>query len=158
MSQPTTNDSAAPINATMEIPTDIKRHPFRGFLWGLILGLGVAILLIVTKLITLAIAPIVTVIIVVALLATIWGLVGPAKQAKGPIPVQITPSPAPPQSRFDDFADSPTAPVQPIDAPAEVPGEIAADEAPQPDTSVFDAPPAGAASTDPAEPADSDDD
>ena len=48
--------------------------------------------------ITLAITPIVVTIIVTALLGTIWGLVGPAKKAKGPVPVKISPTQAPPPS------------------------------------------------------------
>jgi hypothetical protein len=160
MNQPMTNDSAPATNATMEIPTDLKRHPVRGFLWGLFTGLGLALVLVITKVITLGIVPIVVTIVVVALLCTIWGLVGPAKKAKGPIPVVITPSPTPPPSRFDDFADSSRTPVAPVPEPVEAPGDVAAeaaDQAPKPDTSVFDAPPADAASADPADPAASDD-
>ena len=157
MNQPMTSDPSAPAtNATPEVPTETKRHPIRGFFWGLLTGLGLALVLVVTKVITLAIAPIVVVIVVVALLCTIWGLVGPAKKAKGPIPVVITPSPTPPPSRFDDFSDGPRTPVatvapvpEPVQAPSDVVAE-ATDQVPSPGTSVFDAPPADAASADPA--------
>lgn len=159
MSDSMTNDTA-PTNATMEIPTEIKRHPVRGFLWGLITGIGLALVLVITKVIMLSIPSIVITIVVVALLCTIWGLVGPAKKAKGPIPVQITPSPAPPPSRFDDFTDSPATPVAPVPEPVEALDEVAdaVDESRQPDTSGFDAPQADAVSDGPAEPDGSNDD
>jgi len=125
------NDAATPMSGTMEIQTEIKRHPIRGFLWGTITGIGLALVLVVTKVITLSIPAIVITIIVVALLATLWGLVGPAKKAGGPVPVTITPSPTPPASRFDDFEAPPQPRVAPVPEPVEAPGDetAAADDA-----------------------------
>jgi hypothetical protein len=159
MNQPITNDSAPATNATMEIPTETKRHPIRGFFWGLLTGLGLALVLVVSKVITLSITSIVVTIVVVALLSTIWGLVGPAKKAQGPIPVTITQTPAPPPSRFDDFTDGPRTPAEPVPEPVEAPSDVAeaADRTPKRDTSGFDAPQADSAGDDPAGSAASDD-
>jgi hypothetical protein len=145
------------MNATMEIPTEIKRHPIRGFLWGIITGIGVALILIVTKVITLSIPAMVITIVVVALLATLWGLVGPAKKARGPVPITITPSPAPSPSRFDDYAAPAPAEVAPVPDAVE---DIAAEVADTPEAvaaEVADAPEAVADVGDEVKPESSDD-
>ena len=87
----------------VEVPTDLRRHPFRGLAWGFLGGIGLALVLIVTKVIELAILPLVIVVVVMMLLGLLWGVLAPPKSPKGPVPVKVTPGPQPTATRFDDF-------------------------------------------------------
>jgi len=86
----------------VEVPTDLRRHPFRGLAWGFLGGLGLALVLIVTKVIELAIVPLVLVIVAVMVLGCLWGILAPPKPPSGPVPVEVTPGPQPTATRFDD--------------------------------------------------------
>ena len=85
--------------------TTTKRHPIRGAIWGLILGLGVVIYLtLVFPVIALeSISQVATqgiiVIVVVMVLSLIWGMYGPAKAPKGPAPASAAPMPATAEER-----------------------------------------------------------
>ncbi len=57
-----------------------QTRPVRGALWGLLLGLGLALLSINSKIISLAIVPIVIVVIIGIALGVLWSMFGPAKQ------------------------------------------------------------------------------
>lgn len=99
----------------IEAPLELQRHPIRAFFWALVLGLGLALVLIVTKVITLAIVSVVLVIAVVVVLGVLWGLFGPAKEPTGPRPVVVTPdtgyaSPSTDRSAAPTDGDSPDEP------------------------------------------------
>ena len=77
--------------------TQLKRHPVRGALWGLVLGLGVFVYLtFVWPVIGLDDVTAVAikggaVVGSVMLAAILWGLFGPAKKPKGPVPADAAP-------------------------------------------------------------------
>lgn len=54
-------------------------HPIRGVLWGIVFGLGLVIVTIVTKVISLSLVPAVVVLVIGIALGTLWSLFGPAK-------------------------------------------------------------------------------
>ena len=103
MSEPTT----ATISATTH-PAELRRHPIRGLLWGLMMGIGLTLVLVVTKVISLDLTMMIVVTAIAMLVAVLWSTVGPAKQPKGPPPATVTASTAPAASRFDDFDATPT--------------------------------------------------
>jgi hypothetical protein len=59
--------------------TGVKRHPIRGFFGGLFLGLGIAQLLIVFKVVVLGSVVPAIVVIVVTVLGVVWALYGPVR-------------------------------------------------------------------------------
>lgn len=81
--------------------TTLKRHPIRAALWGLILGLGVFVYLtfvwpvILLDNVTNVALKGAVVVVGVMVLATLWGLFGPAKKPKGMAPVAAAAPPAP---------------------------------------------------------------
>ena len=95
--------------------TTIKRHPIRGAIWGLILGLGVFLLLtvawpvigldaassVLTKAAIFA--------VVFAVLGALWGSYAPAKKPKGMAPAAeaYEPPPAPIEEAPPAFDDAP---------------------------------------------------
>jgi hypothetical protein len=72
----------------------VKRRPIRGFVWGLIAGLGLALILINFAVIALGTMAPWAVTLAVAVLGVLWGLFGPARTI-GVAPVTPPPS-APP--------------------------------------------------------------
>jgi predicted lipid-binding transport protein (Tim44 family) len=68
-----------------------KTHPIRGILWGLMMGLGLSIVLVLTKVIPLELVPMLIVLLVGTVLGTLWSVFGPAKHAKG-VPAAATES------------------------------------------------------------------
>jgi len=59
-----------------------KTHPVRGVLWGLMMGLGLSIVLVLTKVIPFALAPMLIVLVLGTVIGTVWSIFGPAKHAK----------------------------------------------------------------------------
>ena len=59
-----------------------KTHPIRGILWGLMMGLGLSIVLVLTKVIPLDLVPMLIVLLVGTVLGTLWSIFGPAKSPK----------------------------------------------------------------------------
>jgi hypothetical protein len=86
-----------------------KTHPIRGALWGLMLGIGLAFVLVFTKVIYLSLVPILIVILAAIVVGILWGQFAPAKPPKDPEPVRVEQTPAPESSRFDDFTDTDAA-------------------------------------------------
>lgn len=82
-----------------------RTHPFRGALWGLMLGVGLALVLVLTTVIYLSLVPILIVIAAAIVVGILWGQFAPAKPPKDPEPVRVEQTPAPESSRFDDFTD-----------------------------------------------------
>ena len=83
----------------------IKRHPIRGFIWGILFGLGLALIAIGQGYAALGTLPPFILVIVGIVVGTVWGLVAPAKQPKGEPPRQPVPVEKVEPSRFDDFTD-----------------------------------------------------
>lgn len=80
----------------------LKRHPIRGFFWGLLAGIGVAFILINFAVVALGTLTPWVIALGVAVLGVIWGLVGPARSIgiapvvpSGPAPEPL-PNPGPP--------------------------------------------------------------
>lgn len=93
--------------------TVTERHPVRGFLWGLLMGLGLAIVAVVTTLVSLSLVTVVVLVVVGAVVGVVWGLYGPAKPPKGRAPDARM---APPETtRFDDFDERSIRPDPPAD-------------------------------------------
>jgi hypothetical protein len=59
-----------------------KTHQIRGILWGLMMGLGLSIVLVLTKVIALDFVPMLIVLLVGTVLGTLWSIFGPAKSPK----------------------------------------------------------------------------
>lgn len=59
-----------------------QTHPVRGVIWGLLLGLGLALVAIVTRTVVLGWIPVVLLVVVGTAVGLAWGLFGPAKAAK----------------------------------------------------------------------------
>lgn len=83
----------------------LKRHPVRGFLYGVLFGLGLAMIFVGQGWTALGTWGPFVVFVVGLVLATLWGAFGPAKPPKGPEPVPVEAVTAPPPSRFDDFGE-----------------------------------------------------
>lgn len=62
--------------------TQKKTRPVAGGLWGLLLGLGLALLAVDRTIIDLAVIPVVVVVVVGIVLGVLWGLFGPASRAR----------------------------------------------------------------------------
>lgn len=98
--------------------TITKRHPIRGFLYGILLGLGLMLLVVGQGIAALGTYPPFIVLIVGIVLGTLWGTYGPAKAPKGPPPAGATvvddapapePEPAAVAATMADEADAPEA-------------------------------------------------
>ncbi len=87
--------------------TVTKRHPIRGFLWGLMMGLGLALVAVIIKVMTLTLANLIILTSIGVAFGIVWGLFGPEKAPTGPAPAARTVV-IPEATRFDDF-DQPTA-------------------------------------------------
>ena len=120
-----------------------KRHPIRGFIWGILFGLGLALIAIGQGYAALGTLPPFILVIVGIVVGTVWGLVAPAKKPKGEPPRQPVPVEKVEPSRFDDFTDptpagtpAPAAPIvidaEPLASPEPVasPEPLASPEAP----------------------------
>lgn len=58
------------------------RKPVAGVLWGIVFGLGLALLAVNLKIIELALAPMIVVFVVGVVLGVLWSMFGPAKGPK----------------------------------------------------------------------------
>jgi hypothetical protein len=86
--------------------TTTTTHPIRGALWGLVLGVGLALVLVITKVIYLDLVPILVVLAATVVVGILWGQFAPATPPKGPEPVRVEQIHARESTRFDDFTDS----------------------------------------------------
>jgi hypothetical protein len=98
--------------------TTVKRHPIRGFLYGIMFGLGLALVAIGQSWAALGTLPPFILFIVGIIIGTAWATFGPAKGPKGAGPSTPAPEPDPPtapspvevvdetiESSTDDLAD-----------------------------------------------------
>ena len=64
----------------------VVRHPIRGLLWGLVLGIGLAFMLVFSTIIVFARIPVVITITVGTLAGLLWSVLGPPRTTKSPPP------------------------------------------------------------------------
>lgn len=83
----------------------IKRHPIRGGLYGLILGLGVAIYLVIFSVTPFSVSTAIVVTAIGLVVGILWGLFAPAKKPKGAGPTDEY------QPAFSRAADDHAAPT-----------------------------------------------
>jgi len=86
--------------------TTTKRHPIRGFFYGIFFGLGLALVGIGQKWVALGTWPPFILLIVGIIVGTIWSTYGPAKAPKGPAPSSAEPEPMPEPSDPGDAVDA----------------------------------------------------
>ncbi len=81
------------MTTTTTAPTTTKKHPIRGFLYGIPFGLGLAMIAIGQKWAALGTWPPFIIFVIGVLASMAWGMFGPAKAPKGDPP--NTPADAP---------------------------------------------------------------
>jgi hypothetical protein len=106
-------------SSTHRPPATVKRaHPVRGIVWGLLFGIGLAAVLVITTVISLDLLTVVIVVVAATIVGVLWSIFGPATPPKGPPPTPKRPAPPTP-SRFDDF--DPPAPETTATEPSSAP-------------------------------------
>jgi hypothetical protein len=76
-----------------EPETATRRHPVRGGLYGLCLGIGAAIYLIIFSLVPFDVVTSVVVAAAGVVVGILWGLFAPARKPDGPPPATVEPDP-----------------------------------------------------------------
>ncbi len=84
-----------------------KPKPIAGALWGIPLGLGLGLLAINSKIISLSIVPFVIVVVIGIALGIVWSMFGPAKKPKGAPPPDVATEQPPPPTEQPPSADEP---------------------------------------------------
>ena len=79
---------------TTATQSKLKRHPIRGALFGLLLGIGTAALLIMYAVIALGTLTPIVVIVLGVVVGVLWGMFGPAKGSREPPPSRLRTMPA----------------------------------------------------------------
>lgn len=64
----------------------LHRHPIRGAIWGLVMGFGVILLLMVVRIVPVTIPMAIVYAVVGGVVGVLWGVFGPPKRPKGPAP------------------------------------------------------------------------
>ena len=109
--------------------TVIKRHPIRGLLWGILFGLGIALVAVGQGWAALGTAPPFILFLVGLVVGTLWGMFGPAKAAKGtPPPEPVTVEQTEPDAPTEHEPELPAEPDQTTESAGEdAPGDGGAD-------------------------------
>lgn len=82
--------------------TVTEKHPIRGFFWGLLMGIGLALVAIITKVVSLSLTTSIVLVAVCIVFGVLWGVYAPPRAPQGPAPAPRTVVSAE-VSRFDDF-------------------------------------------------------
>ncbi len=90
-----------------------KRHPIRGFIWGIFFGLGLALIAIGQGYAALGTWPPLILLIVGIVVGTLWGLFAPAKKPKGEPPREQVPVEALGSQRSERSAEVTAADPEP---------------------------------------------
>jgi hypothetical protein len=93
----------------------VKRHPVRGLLWGLLLGVGLTGLLILTNVVAIGTITPWVILIFCVLFGIAWGLFAPPKKAKGDPPLATEPLP-PSEAVPPGDPAAPAEPAAPVEA------------------------------------------
>ena len=109
--------------ATTTTTAKTKRHPIRGFLYGIPFGLGIAMIAIGQKWAALGTWPPFILFVVGVLVSMAWSTFGPAKAPKDPPPVGVSP-----EAVDSEIAPAPDAVT---DVDGDVDGETPADPTPE---------------------------
>jgi hypothetical protein len=88
--------------------TVTKRHPIRGFLYGIFFGLGLVLIVVGQGIAALGTWPPVIVFVVGLIAATLWSIYGPAKAPKGPPPAGATVVDTEPVEESEPLAPAPS--------------------------------------------------
>ena len=116
----------------------VRKHPIRGAIWGLLLGLGLAIYAILFAIIPFTDwVPLILVVLAGVVIGVAWAYLAPAKKP-GPPPAAPQPAAAPPEA--ESMPDEPVdvTPAGGADAPAE-PGPDPSSDADAADADAGDA-------------------
>lgn len=119
--------------------TQVQRHPIRGGLYGISLGIGVAIYLILFAVTPFRISTLVTIVVIGAVVGIAWGLLAPAKRLDG-VPASASAF-GTTFTRSDDVDHGPAATYEQefgVDTESRDDGAFGA---PAPDDRAFGAPP-----------------
>lgn len=100
----------------------VKRHPIRGFFGGLFLGLGVALLLVVSSQIALGTLTPLVVVAVGIVVGVLWAVVGPARGGRRDTTTVPAPVPMPPPVVEPVEMVEPTGSAESAEATAQVTG------------------------------------
>ena len=92
----------------------VRYHPIRGAVYGLLFGLGLALLLMVFKVLALSVPMIIVLGILFLVLGGLWGRFAPPRAAKDPPPTERAVARA-------NLADSPNPPPPPQGPPRDAP-------------------------------------
>lgn len=112
----------------MAASTTKKSHPIRGALFGLLLGLGLALIAVGRKIANLdSIVPILLVVVGV-IIGVVWAMVGPAKQPKEPAPGRPTAQPERTDDKLPGDTEVTAESSVPDDAQQEMPADGIANE------------------------------
>lgn len=106
--------------------TVLHRHPIRGALWGMMMGFGGILLLMVLSIVRLDIPTAIIYTVAGAAFGLLWGLFAPPKKPKGPAPVRGA-APAAPATPVTPATPAtpaePTQPATPADPAVEEDGD-----------------------------------
>lgn len=96
-----------------EPETTTRRHPVRGGLYGLCLGVGAAIYLIIFSVVSFNVATSIIVVVAGVGVGILWGLFAPARKPGGPPPVMVEQDPviAMEEATVNTDADSGADPI-----------------------------------------------
>ena len=107
----------------------VKRHPIRGFLYGIVFGLGLALVAIGQSWAALGTLPPFILLVVGIIVGTVWSTFGPPKGPKGETPMDPDPGPTPePEPEPEPSAEANETLSDPDDGPAATPVEDPVDE------------------------------
>lgn len=104
-----------------------KRRPIRGLLYGLMLGLGLALLVVGQGIAALGTWPPFLVLVGGIIAGTLWSLYGPAKAPKGTPPAAATPEPEPEPEPVPVAAEAPAEAADAVDDAADAVADEVAD-------------------------------
>ena len=93
--------------------TSVKKHPIRGFIYGIFFGLGLALIAIGQSWAALGTKTPIVILVIGIVIGTLWSMFGPAKGPKGPAPsAEATPEPEPdPEPEPEAEAEAEATPV-----------------------------------------------
>jgi len=101
----------------------LHRHPIRGAIWGLVMGFGVILLLMVLRIVPVMIPTAIIYAVVGGVVGILWGVFGPPKRPKGraprPYPASMEPQASAPlyEEVYPDKARPPASPPDEVPMP-----------------------------------------
>jgi hypothetical protein len=96
----------------------VRYHPIRGAVYGLLFGLGLALVLMVFKVLALSVPMMIVLGLLFLVLGGVWGRFAPPRRAKNPPPAERTTITGAPQMTTAAPTEAPTPPMAPPQPPA----------------------------------------